>query len=382
MNLPANFTYVGVDDHDIDLFEGQFVVPNGISYNSFIIQDEKIAVMDSVDKHFTDQWLTNIKEVLGQKTPDYLVVSHMEPDHSGSIQAFMEAFPNTTIVLNAKSAPMLEKYFGANYSEQTLIVKNEDTLSLGEHTLTFIFAPMVHWPEVMMSYEPTTKTLFSADAFGKFGVLSHNEEWACEARRYYFGIVAPYGKQVQNTLKKLGSFEIERICPLHGPILDHDLETYLSLYNTWSSYEAETKGVAIAYASVYGHTKVAAEKLAELLSAKGTSVELHDLTRGDEAEAIEDAFRYTTLVCASVTYNGSMFPAMRNFLADLVEKKYQNRTVAFIQNGSWAPAATKAMKSTLEGCKNITFCEQEVSVAGALTPETEKELELLANALA
>ena len=291
MNLPANFTYVGVDDHDIDLFEGQFVVPNGISYNSFIIQDEKIAVMDSVDKHFTDQWLANIKEVLGQKTPDYLVVSHMEPDHSGSIQAFMEAFPNTTIVLNAKSAPMLEKYFGANYSEQTLIVKNEDTLSLGEHTLTFIFAPMVHWPEVMMSYEPTTKTLFSADAFGKFGVLSHNEEWACEARRYYFGIVAPYGKQVQNTLKKLGSFEIERICPLHGPILDHDLDTYLSLYNTWSSYEAETKGVAIAYASVYGHTKVAAEKLAELLSAKGTSVELHDLTRGDEAEAIEDAFR-------------------------------------------------------------------------------------------
>lgn len=382
MNLPANFTYVGVDDHDIDLFEGQFVVPNGISYNSFIIQDEKIAVMDSVDKHFTDQWLTNIKEVLGQETPDYLVVSHMEPDHSGSIQTFMEAFPNTTIVLNAKSAPMLEKYFGANYSEQTLIVKNEDTLSLGEHTLTFIFAPMVHWPEVMMSYEPTTKTLFSADAFGKFGVLSHNEEWACEARRYYFGIVAPYGKQVQNTLKKLGSFEIERICPLHGPILDHDLDTYLSLYNTWSSYEAETKGVAIAYASVYGHTKVAAEKLAELLSAKGTSVELHDLTRGDEAEAIEDAFRYTTLVCASVTYNGSMFPAMRNFLADLVEKKYQNRTVAFIQNGSWAPAATKAMKSTLEGCKNITFCEQEVSVAGVLTPETEKELELLANALA
>ena len=263
MNLPANFTYVGVDDHDIDLFEGQFVVPNGISYNSFIIQDEKIAVMDSVDKHFTDQWLTNIKEVLDQETPDYLVVSHMEPDHSGSIQAFMEAFPNTTIVLNAKSAPMLEKYFGANYSEQTLIVKNEDTLSLGEHTLTFIFAPMVHWPEVMMSYEPTTKTLFSADAFGKFGVLSHNEEWACEARRYYFGIVAPYGKQVQNTLKKLGSFEIERICPLHGPILDHDLDTYLSLYNTWSSYEAETKGVAIAYASVYGHTKVAAEKLAE-----------------------------------------------------------------------------------------------------------------------
>lgn len=379
MNLPANFTYVGVDDHDIDLFEGQFVVPNGISYNSFIIQDEKIAVMDSVDKHFTDQWLTNIKEVLGQKTPDYLVVSHMEPDHSGSIQAFMEAFPNTTIVLNAKSAPMLEKYFGANYSEQTLIVKNEDTLSLGEHTLTFIFAPMVHWPEVMMTYDTTDKIFFSADAFGKFGALDVEEEWDCEARRYYIGIVGKYGPMVQKLFGKVGSLEIKAICPLHGPVLTENLEHYLNLYNIWSSYQVETEGTVIAYTSVYGNTKKAVELLAEKLKEEGCpKVVVTDLARDDMAEAVEDAFRYGKLILATTTYNGDIFPFMKEFINHLTERSYQNRTIGFVENGSWTPMAAKIMKAAFEKSKNITFADTTVTIRSAVDETSEAQIVALA----
>ena len=382
MNLPANFTYVGVDDHDIDLFEGQFVVPNGISYNSFIIQDEKIAVMDSVDKHFTDQWLTNIKEVLDQETPDYLVVSHMEPDHSGSIQAFMEAFPNTTIVLNAKSAPMLEKYFGANYSEQTLIVKNEDTLSLGEHTLTFIFAPMVHWPEVMLEYETTEKVLFSADAFGKFGALSASEDWTCEARRYYFNIVGKYGAPVQTLLKKAAALDIRTICPLHGPVLKENLEFYIGKYLTWSSYEPEDDGVLVACASIHGNTKTAAEKMVNILKEKGfAKVAFTDLTRDDMAEAIEDAFRYSRLIVAAASYDGGVFPPMEDFLSRLSHKAYQNRKVGIIENGSWAPTAGKCIKTAFEGMKNITICGDTVTIKSTMKDEDIANMYKLAEAI-
>lgn len=378
---PNDPLFIGVNDHDIDLFEGQFKVPNGMSYNSYVIADEKIAVMDSVDAHFSREWLGNLKQALSGKQPDYLIVHHMEPDHSGSILQFMEAYPNATIVTNNKGAAMMMNFFGSNFDERCLLVKNGDELSLGSQSLTFIFAPMVHWPEVMMSYNNGTKTLYSADAFGKFGALDTDEEWAHEARRYYFGIVAPYGKQVQALLKKVATFDIKAICPLHGPMLYHDLASYLSLYETWSSYESECDGVVIAYASVYGHTKKAAEDLAALLKQRGTTVALYDLERCDQAAVISDAFRYKTLVCASMTYNGSLFPAMRNFLHELVEKKYQKRHVAFIQNGAWAPMATKAMKGLLEACADLSFVEDEVTITGALDGSSQAELEALATAL-
>lgn len=379
---PNDPLFIGVNDHDIDLFEGQFEVPNGMSYNSYIIIDEKIAVMDSVDARFSREWLSNLEQALSGKQPDYLIVHHMEPDHSGSILQFMEAYPNATIVTNNKGAAMMMNFFGTNFDERCLLVKNGDELSLGSQSLTFIFAPMVHWPEVMMSYNNGTKTLYSADAFGKFGALDTDEEWAHEARRYYFGIVAPYGKQVQALLKKIAALDIKAICPLHGPMLYHDLASYLSLYEVWSNYEPESDGVVITYASVYGHTKKAAEDLAALLERHGSSVTLYDLARCDQAAAISDAFRFKTLVCASVTYNGSLFPAMRNFLHDLVEKKYQNHRVAFIQNGAWAPMATKAMKGILESCNDLSFIEEEVTLTGALNDASQAELEALAAALA
>ena len=379
---PNDPLFIGVNDHDIDLFEGQFEVPNGMSYNSYIIIDEKIAVMDSVDARFSREWLSNLERALSGKQPDYLIVHHMEPDHSGSILQFMEAYPNATIVTNNKGAAMMMNFFGTNFDERCLLVKNGDELSLGSQSLTFIFAPMVHWPEVMMSYNNDTKTLYSADAFGKFGALDTDEEWAHEARRYYFGIVAPYGKQVQALLKKVAAFDIKAICPLHGPMLYHDLASYLSLYETWSNYEPESDGIVIAYASVYGHTKKAAEDLAALLERRGSNVTLYDLARCDQAAAISDAFRYKTLVCASVTYNGSLFPAMRNFLHDLAEKKYQNHRVAFIQNGAWAPMATKAMKGILESCNDLSFIEEEVTLTCALNDASQAELEELAAALA
>lgn len=382
MNLPAGISYIGVNDRDIDLFEGQFKVPHGISYNSYLIEDDKIVVMDSVDKHFADQWLTNIKAVLGQKEPDYLVISHMEPDHSGSLEAFITTYPNTTLVTNAKGAPMLEKFFGSQCLQRAITVKNEDELCIGSHTLKFIFAPMVHWPEVMMVHESTTNTLFSADAFGKFGALDHDENWACEARRYYFGIVAPYGKQVQNTLAKLGSYKIERICPLHGPVLDEDLEQYIGLYSIWSSYEPEDEGATIVYASVYGHTEEAAKELAQLLEQKGKKTALFDLNHDDRSEAIEDAFRYSTLICAGITYNGSIMPSMKGFLDELAEKKFQKRSVAFIQNGSWAPNAIKAMKAALEGCKDLEYLDTEITITGSKTQEIDEQLKELADKIA
>lgn len=379
---PNDPLFIGVNDHDIDLFEGQFEVPNGMSYNSYVIIDEKIAVMDSVDARFSREWLNNLERGLSGKQPDYLIVHHMEPDHSGSILQFMEAYPAATIVTNNKGAVMMMNFFGTNFDERCLLVKNGDELSLGSQSLTFIFAPMVHWPEVMMSYNSTTKTLYSADAFGKFGALDTDEEWAHEARRYYFGIVAPYGKQVQALLKKVAAFDIKAICPLHGPMLYHDLASYLSLYETWSNYEPESDGIVIAYASVYGHTKKAAEDLAALLERRGSNVALHDLARCDQAAAISDAFRCKTLVCASVTYNGSLFPAMSNFLHELVEKKYQNHQVAFIQNGAWAPMATKAMKGLFESCNDLSFIEEEVTLTGSLDDTSQAELEALAAALA
>lgn len=379
---PNDPLFIGVNDHDIDLFEGQFEVPNGMSYNSYVIIDEKIAVMDSVDARFSRDWLSNLERALSGKQPDYLIVHHMEPDHSGSILQFMESYPAATIVTNNKGAAMMMNFFGTNFDERCLLVKNGDELSLGSQSLTFIFAPMVHWPEVMMSYNSTTKTLYSADAFGKFGALDTDEEWAHEARRYYFGIVAPYGKQVQALLKKVAAFDIKAICPLHGPMLYHDLASYLSLYEAWSNYEPESDGIVIAYASVYGHTKKAAEDLAALLERRGSNVALYDLARCDQAAAISDAFRFKTLVCASVTYNGSLFPAMRNFLHELVEKKYQNHRVAFIQNGAWAPMATKAMKGLLESCNDLSLIEEEVTLTGSLNDTSQAELEALAAALA
>lgn len=382
MNCAQDIFYVGVNDHETTLFEGQFPIPQGISYNSYVIKDEKIAVMDSVDARFAKEWLGNIQEALAGATPDYLVVQHMEPDHSGSIDAFMSTYPDAQLVCNAKSAVMIEAYFGDSFASREVTVKNNEELVLGTHTLQFVFTPMVHWPEVMMTFDDASQVLFTADAFGRFGALDVEQDWDDEARRYYWGIVAPYGKQVQGALKKILPLDVKAVYPLHGPILTSDLPHYVKLYQTWAAYEPEQEGVTIAFASVYGHTKVAAEKLAEKLEAKGCAVTLCDLVHEDQANAVARAFQNATLVCAAPTYNGGVFPAMRNFLADLAEKKFQNRTVAFIENGSWAPMATKAMKAALEGCKNLTFVETKVSIKGSVQEAEEQALGALAEALA
>lgn len=375
--------YVGVNDRDIDLFEGQYIVENGMAYNSYVILDKKIAVMDSVDANFKDEWLGNLADVLGDKTPDYLIVQHMEPDHSANIDAFAEKYPDAQIVASAQAFNMMKNFFGTDFSDRRIVVKEGDTLELGEHTLTFITAPMVHWPEVIMTYDSRDKVLFSADGFGKFGALDADEDWACEARRYYFGIVGKYGTQVQNVLKKAAALEIQTICPLHGPILKEKLDYYLGLYNTWSSYGTESEGVVIAYTSVYGHTKAAVELLAQKLNDAGCpKVAVTDLARDDMAEAVEDAFRYGTLVLATTTYNADIFPFMREFINHLSERNFSNRTIAFVENGSWAPTAAKVMRKMLEDCKNIKFAENTVTIKSALSDDNRAQIDALAAELA
>lgn len=375
--------YVGVNDRDIDLFEGQYIVENGMAYNSYVILDKKIAVMDSVDANFKDEWLDTLADVLGDKTPDYLIVQHMEPDHSANIDSFAEKYPDAQIVASAQAFNMMKNFFGTDFSDRRIVVKEGDTLELGEHTLTFITAPMVHWPEVIMTYDSRDKVLFSADGFGKFGALDADEDWACEARRYYFGIVGKYGTQVQNVLKKAAALEIQTICPLHGPILKENLDYYLGLYNTWSSYGTESEGVVIAYTSVYGHTKAAVELLAQRLNDAGCpKVAVTDLARDDMAEAVEDAFRYGTLVLATTTYNADIFPFMREFINHLTERNFSNRTIAFVENGSWAPTAAKVMRKMLEDCKNIKFAENTVTIKSALSDDNRAQIDALAAELA
>jgi len=384
-NVTESIFYIGANDHDIDLFEGHFDVPLGMAYNSYVICDEKTAVMDTIDQSKTDEWLGNIKDVLGDAAPDYLVVQHMEPDHSASIDAFLKVYPETTVVGNAKTFKMIGQFFPGLTFNNRLEVKNNDTLTLGKHTLTFVFAPMVHWPEVMMTYDSTDKVLFSADGFGKFGALDVEdpEGWACEARRYYFGIVGKYGNQVQAVLKKVAALDIQVICPLHGPVLDEDLGYYIGLYDTWSSYLPEEDGVCIAYTSVYGHTKKAAEMLAQELEEAGVpKVALNDLAREDIYECVEDAFRYDTLVLATTTYNAGIFPYMREFLGHLAERNFQNRRIALIENGTWAPMAIKGMKEALAGCKNLTYTQLHVSITSALDEQSTAALHALAEELA
>ena len=382
MNIAKDIFYVGVNDRQIDLFEGQYIVPNGMSYNSYAIVDEKIAIMDTVDAAFTEEWLGNIKTVLGDKKPDYLVIHHMEPDHSANIANFVNEYPEAKIVSSAKAFSMMKNFFGTDFSDRQIVVGGNDTLSLGRHELTFVTAPMVHWPEVIVSYDSTDKILFSADAFGKFGALDAEEDWACEARRYYIGIVGKYDAQVQLLLKKAAGLDIQTICPLHGPILSENLGYYLNLYNIWSSYQTETDGVVIAYTSVYGNTKKAALKLAEMLKAKGCpKVAVNDLARCDMAEAVEDAFRYGKIVLATTTYNGEIFPFMREFINHLTERNFQNKTVGIIENGSWAPLAAKVMKEMLEKSKNLTFTETTVKIMSALNAESSAQLEALADEL-
>ena len=380
-NITKDILYIGVNDHQIDLFEGQYDVPNGMAYNSYVIMDDKIAVMDTVDANFGNVWLNNLSEALNGKTPDYLVVQHMEPDHQANIIKLLEKYPNTTVVGNAKTFKMIEQFFNTTI-ENKLVVLDGDTLSLGKHTLTFVFAPMVHWPEVMVTYDSLDKVLFSADGFGKFGALDVEEEWACEARRYYFGIVGKYGAQVQALLKKASALDISIICPLHGPVLTENLGYYINLYDIWSKYEVETEGIVIAYTSIYGNTKAAALLLAEKLNSLGApKVVLNDLARCDKHEAIEDAFRYGTLVLASPTYNGDIFPYMKEFIHNLCERNYSNRTIGFIENGTWAPMATKIMKDMLVKQKNITYTENNVKVLSALNNESINQIEALANEL-
>lgn len=383
MQISENIFYVGVNDHNIDLFEGQYIVPNGMAYNSYVIMDEKIVIMDSVDKNFTDEWLNNIKTVIKDKTPDYLVVQHMEPDHSANIVNFLNEYPNAVVVSSDKAFKMMSNFFGTDYSERRIVVSEGSTLELGKHTLSFVAAPMVHWPEVIMTYDNVDKVLFSADGFGKFGALDVEEEdWACEARRYYFGIVGKYGVQVQNVLKKAADLDIQTICPLHGPVLKENLGYYLDLYNTWSSYGVETEGVAIAYTSVYGHTKEAVELLAKKLEEKGCpKVAVTDLAREDMAEAVEDAFRYGKIVLATTTYNGFIFPFMKEFINHLTERGYKNKTIGMIENGSWAPMAAKTMLSMFEGCKNIKYTDTTVTIHSALSEENKKQIEMLAEEL-
>ncbi|MBE6981421.1 MAG: FprA family A-type flavoprotein [Ruminococcaceae bacterium] len=383
MFITNDIRYIGVNDHEVDLFEGQYIVPNGMSYNSYAILDEKIAIMDTVDIHFTEQWLANIAAVLEGKEPDYLVVHHMEPDHSANIANFLKAYPKATVVSSAKAFGMMQNFFGEDFAERRLVVGEGDTLPLGKHTLTFVTAPMVHWPEVIVSYDAYDKVLFSADGFGKFGALDAEEDWACEARRYFIGIVGKYGAQVQALLKKAAGLDIAVICPLHGPVLTENLGYYIGLYDTWSAYRPEEEGILIAYASVYGNTKAAAELLAERLEAKGAKkVVLTDLARSDMAENVEDAFRYSKLVLASTTYNGDVFPYMSTFLHALTERNYQNRTVAFVENGSWAPMAAKVMAAALEKSKHITFAQNKVTVLSALSDTSRAQIEALAEELA
>ena len=384
MKITDSIKYVGVNDHEIDLFEGQYVVPLGMAYNSYVIMDEKIAVMDTVDARFTDEWLCNLKEVLGGRKPDYLVVQHMEPDHSANIMNFLAVYPDTTVVGNAKTFTFMGQFFDLDPAMKKLVVKNGDKLELGTHVLNFVLAPMVHWPEVMVTYDSTDKVLFSADGFGKFGAndVEDPEGWACEARRYYFGIVGKYGMQTQNLLKKAAGLDIQIICPLHGPVLSENLGYYVDLYDKWSSYTPESKGVLIAYTSVYGHTKEAVMELAELLKKEGCEkVVVTDLARDDMPEAVEDAFRYDRLVLATTTYNNSIFPFMHTFIEHLTERFYQNRTVGFIENGTWAPVAKKTMHSMLEGCKNIKFLETSVTIKSALKDDSRAALAQMAKEL-
>lgn len=382
MEITKDIKYIGVNDHDIDLFEGQYAVPAGMAYNSYVIKDEKIAVMDTVDAHFGEQWLANLRDALDGRAPDYLVVQHMEPDHSANIAAFAKAFPDATIVASAKAFTMMKNFFGTDYAERRTVVGDGDTLPLGEHTLTFVTAPMVHWPEVIVTYDNRDKVLFSADGFGKFGALDTEEDWACEARRYYFGIVGKYGAQVQALLRKASALDIAVICPLHGPVLTENLGYYLGLYNTWSSYTPESCGVLIAYTSVYGNTKAAAELLAERLRERGCEkVVLTDLARSDMAEAVEDAFRYDRLVLATTTYNAELFPFMREFISELTERGYRGRKVGLVENGSWAPMAAKVMRGMLEGCKDITFTDTTVRILSALSEESRAAIDAMADEL-
>ncbi|MBQ7653167.1 MAG: flavin reductase [Clostridia bacterium] len=379
MQIKDGIIYVGVNDHKVDLFEGQYIVPNGMAYNSYLIVDEKIAVMDTVDKNFTHEWLDNLSKGLKGRKPDYLVVQHMEPDHSANIAKFMELYPKAIVVSNVKSFAMMKNFFGTDYANRRIEVGEGSTLNLGKHVLNFVTAPMVHWPEVVMTYDSYAKVLFSADGFGKFGALDVEEDWACEARRYYFGIVGKYGQQVQNVLKKAATLDIETICPLHGPILSENLGYYLNLYNIWSSYGVESEGIMIAYTSVYGNTKKAVELLAEKLKEKGCpKVVVTDLARDDMAEAVEDAFRYGRIVLATTTYNADIFPFMREFINHLTERNYQNRTVAFIENGSWAPLAEKTMRGMLEKCKNLRYASTSVKIKSAVNEQNKEEIEKLA----
>ena len=384
MYIAEDIKYVGVNDHEIDLFEGQYVVPEGMAYNSYVILDEKTAVFDTVGENFVEEWLGNVNNALGEKKADYLIIQHMEPDHSSGIESFMLAHPETTIVATAKAFVMMQQFFASDFTDRRIVAAEGMELALGKHTLKFIMAPMVHWPEVMMTYDSAAKAVFSADAFGKFGALdSEDEEWDCEARRYYVGIVGKYGLQVQGVMKKFSALEVETICPLHGPILSGDLSHYIKLYNTWSSYGVESEGILIAYTSVYGHTEKACEKLAEILLNNGAEkVMLCDLARADMAEAVEDAFRYGKIVLATTTYNNEIFPFMKQFIDHLTERNFQNRFVAFIENGTWAPTAAKNMKAMLEKCKNLTFAETTVTIKSALTTENILQLNKLAAELA
>ena len=382
MDITKDIQYAGVNDHKVDLFEGQYKVANGMAYNSYVILDEKTAVMDTVDAAFLEEWMQNLKRILGTRTPDYLVVQHMEPDHSANIAAFVEEYPETVIISSAQAFNMMRQFFGTDYADRRLVVKDGDSLSLGTHTLQFITAPMVHWPEVTVTYDSYDKVLFSADGFGKFGALDVEEDWACEARRYYFGIVGKFGMQVQNLLKKAAALDIRMICPLHGPVLKDNLAYYIGLYQTWSSYDIESEGIMIAYTSVYGNTKAAAKLLADKLAEKGCpKVVVADLAREDMSECVEDAFRYGKLVLATTTYNTDIFPSMREFINELIGHNYQNRTVALMENGSWAPLAAKAMRTKLEGCKNITFTENTVQIRSALNTDSIAQIEALAEEL-
>ena len=379
MNITKDIKYIGVNDHEIDLFEGQYEVPSGMAYNSYAILDEKIAIMDTVDGRFCEKWLQNVKDAVGDRTPDYLVIHHMEPDHSAGISVFAAAYPTAKIVASAKAFVMMKNFFGDDFADRQVVVGEGSTLSLGRHELTFVTAPMVHWPEVIMAYDSADKVLFSADAFGKFGALDADEDWACEARRYYIGIVGKYGAQVQTVLKKAAALDIAIICPLHGPVLTEDLGYYLGLYSTWSCYGVETEGVVIAYTSVYGNTKKAVLMLADMLRENGCpKVVVNDLARCDMAEAVEDAFRYGKLVLATTTYNADVFPFMREFINHLTERNFQGRTVGFVENGSWAPMATKVMRGMLEKCKNITYTEAGVKIVSALNEESTAQLRALA----
>ena len=383
MTITNDIHYIGVNDHQVDLFEGQYTVPNGMAYNSYVIMDEKIAVMDTVDKNFTHQWLDNLQKTLGSRKPDYLIVQHMEPDHSANVANFLRVYPEATVVSSAKAFTMMNNFFGEDYADRRIVVGEGDTLTLGKHVLTFVTAPMVHWPEVIVTYDSYDKVLFSADGFGKFGALDVEEDWACEARRYYIGIVGKYGAQVQALLKKAAGLDISIICPLHGPMLTENLGYYLNLYDIWSGYKVESEGVVIAYTSVYGHTKAAVQLLEQKLIENGCpKVVVNDLARCDMAECVEDAFRYGKLVLATTTYNGDVFPHMKEFLHHLTERSYQNRTVGLMENGTWAPTAAKAMMKLLDGSKNLSFCENSVKILSALSDASRAQIEALAKELA